>query len=64
MQSHAGTAKSGIEALTRHLSVELGPKNVRVVGIAPGAIAGTEGFKRLLVDDAGFSSFINYKHIR
>lgn len=55
LQSHSGPAKAAIDALTRHLSVELGPKNIRVVGIAPGAIANTEGFKRLLVDDAGFS---------
>mmetsp|Transcript_20881 Transcript_20881/g.2797 ORF Transcript_20881/g.2797 Transcript_20881/m.2797 type:complete len:93 (+) Transcript_20881:244-522(+) len=29
------------------LAVELGPKNIRVNGIAPGAIDGTEGLKRL-----------------
>jgi peroxisomal 2,4-dienoyl-CoA reductase len=55
LQSHAGPAKAGVDALTRHLSVELGPKNVRVVGIAPGAIANTEGFSRLKVDDGEFS---------
>ncbi len=38
MQVHAGSAKAGVDAITRHLSVELGPKNVRVVGICPGAI--------------------------
>jgi len=38
MQVHAGTAKAGVDAITRHLAVELGPKNVRVVGICPGAI--------------------------
>lgn len=52
LQSHAGPAKSAIDALTRHLSVELGPKNIRVVGLAPGAISGSEGMRRLLVDDA------------
>jgi peroxisomal 2,4-dienoyl-CoA reductase len=47
MQAHAGSAKAAVEALTLHLAVELGPQNVRVVGIAPGAIDGTEGFARL-----------------
>lgn len=51
LQSHAGTAKAGIDALTRHLAVELGPKNIRVVGLAPGAIEKSEGFKRLKMDD-------------
>jgi len=41
MQVHAGTAKAGVDAMTRHLAVELGPKNVRVVGIIPGNIEGT-----------------------
>ena len=38
MQVHAGAAKAGVDAITKHLSVELGPKNVRVVGICPGSI--------------------------
>ncbi len=52
LQSHAGTAKAGVDALTRHLAVELGPKKIRVVGIAPGAIEKSEGFKRLRMDDS------------
>lgn len=47
LQTHAGTAKAGVDALTKHLAVELGPKKIRVVGICPGPIAGTEGFDRL-----------------
>lgn len=47
MQVHAGTAKAGVDAITKHLAVELGPKKIRVVGIIPGAIEGTEGFDRL-----------------
>lgn len=39
LQTHAGTGKAGVDALTRHLAVELGPKKVRVVGISPGGIA-------------------------
>lgn len=38
MQSHAGTAKAGVDALTKHMAVELGPKGVRVNGICPGVI--------------------------
>ena len=49
LQSHAGTAKAGVDALTKHMAVELGPKGVRVVGISPGIIEGTEGFSRLNV---------------
>ena len=37
-QAHAGTAKAGVDALTKHLAVELGPKGVRVTGICPGPI--------------------------
>ena len=36
------------------MAVELGPKNIRVVGLAPGAIGETEGFKRLKMDDTVF----------
>lgn len=47
MQSHSAAAKAAIDSLTRSLACELGPKGIRVVGIAPGAIGGTEGFDRL-----------------
>lgn len=33
--------------MTRHLAVELGPQGIRVNGIAPGMIDGTEGFQKL-----------------
>jgi len=43
-QAHACAAKAGIDALTRTLGLEYGAEHgVRVVGIAPGPIAGTEG---------------------
>jgi peroxisomal 2,4-dienoyl-CoA reductase len=41
LQSHAGTAKAGVDALTKHMAVELGPRNIRVIGIAPGPIENT-----------------------
>ncbi|KAI8070954.1 NAD-P-binding protein [Gongronella butleri] len=46
-QQHAGSAKAAIDALTKHWAVELGPHGVRVNGIAPGPIGGTEGMDRL-----------------
>ena len=48
-QTHSGTAKAGVDALTKHLAVELGPKGVRVIGICPGVIANTEGFDKLSI---------------
>lgn len=47
MQVHAGSAKAAIDAITKHLSVELGPYGIRVNGVAPGIIEGTEGVTRL-----------------
>ena len=46
-QSHAAAAKAGIDSLTRTLACEWGPHGIRVNGIAPGPIEGTEGVRRL-----------------
>jgi peroxisomal 2,4-dienoyl-CoA reductase len=46
-QSHAAAAKAGIDSPTRTLACEWGPFGIRVNGIAPGPIEGTEGVKRL-----------------
>ncbi|MEW6775180.1 MAG: SDR family oxidoreductase [Bdellovibrionota bacterium] len=46
-QAHVSSAKAGIDALTRTLANEWGSLGVRVNGIAPGPIGGTEGMKRL-----------------
>jgi peroxisomal 2,4-dienoyl-CoA reductase len=47
-QAHVSAAKAGVDALTRNLALEWGPYGIRVVGIAPGPIDGTEGVARLL----------------
>lgn len=44
---HAAAAKAGVDSITKVLATEWGPHGVRVNGIAPGAIEGTEGFERL-----------------
>ena len=46
-QAHAGSAKAAVDALTRHLAVEWGEYGVRVNGVAPGPIGGTEGMRKL-----------------
>jgi NAD(P)-dependent dehydrogenase (short-subunit alcohol dehydrogenase family) len=47
MQAHVCAAKAGINQLIRVLAMEWGPQGVRVNGISPGPIAGTEGMARL-----------------
>ncbi len=51
LQAHACAAKAGINQLIRVLALEWGP-DVRVNGISPGPIAGTEGMARLAPDEA------------
>src|SRR4029078_6755950 len=46
-QGDASAARDGVDSLTRTLAVEWGPHRIRVNGIAPGPIEGTEGVKRL-----------------
>lgn len=47
LQAHACAAKAGINQLVRVLALEWGREGVRVNGISPGPIAGTEGMARL-----------------
>jgi 2,4-dienoyl-CoA reductase [(3E)-enoyl-CoA-producing], peroxisomal len=58
-QSHAAAAKAGIDSLTRTLAVEWGPHGIRVNGIAPGPIDGTEGVRRLTSGTARDSAIKN-----
>jgi len=51
-QSHAAAAKAGIDSLTRTLACEWGPYGIRVNGIAPGPVEGTEGVRRLTNDQS------------
>jgi len=46
-QVHSSAAKAGVDAITRVLATELGPKGIRVNGIAPGSIADTVGMDKL-----------------
>jgi peroxisomal 2,4-dienoyl-CoA reductase len=46
-QAHASAAKAGIDTLTRTLAGEWGRYKIRVNGIAPGPVDGTEGVRRL-----------------
>jgi len=46
-QSHVGSAKAGVDMLTKNLAMEWGPSGVRVNSIVPGPIEDTEGMARL-----------------
>mmetsp|Transcript_17114 Transcript_17114/g.43411 ORF Transcript_17114/g.43411 Transcript_17114/m.43411 type:complete len:289 (-) Transcript_17114:54-920(-) len=47
-QTHATAAKSAIDTMTRQMALEWGYHNIRVNGIAPGPIADTPGFSKLI----------------
>ena len=50
-QAHVVSAKAGVDALSRTCAIEWGPHGVRVNVVAPGAMSGTEGVKRIAGDD-------------
>lgn len=47
MQVHVCAAKAGVDMVTRCLAIEWAPEGLRVNGVVPGPIAGTEGMARL-----------------
>jgi NAD(P)-dependent dehydrogenase (short-subunit alcohol dehydrogenase family) len=58
LQAHVVSAKAGIDALSRTCAIEWGPNGVRVNVVAPGAMSGTEGVKRI-AGDAEHRTFQN-----
>ena len=52
MQVHVCAAKAGVDMVTRCLAIEWGPEGLRVNGVVPGPIDGTEGMARLAPTDA------------
>lgn len=46
LQSHVAAAKAGVDSFTRTCAVEWGRHGIRVNGVAPGRIGGTEGVRR------------------
>lgn len=52
MQVHVCAAKAGVDMVTRCLAVEWGPEGLRVNGVVPGPIDGTEGMARLAPTEA------------
>jgi NAD(P)-dependent dehydrogenase (short-subunit alcohol dehydrogenase family) len=48
LQAHACAAKAGVAMLVKCLALEWGPEGVRVNGLTPGPVEGTEGMARLL----------------
>ena len=51
LQIHASAAKAAIDSMTKSLALEWGRLGIRVNGIAPGPIDGTEGMSRLAPGD-------------
>lgn len=52
MQVHVCAAKAGVDMVTRVLAIEWGPEGIRVNGVVPGPIDGTEGMARLAPTEA------------
>jgi NAD(P)-dependent dehydrogenase (short-subunit alcohol dehydrogenase family) len=51
-QVHVCAAKAGVDMVTRCLALEWGPEGLRVNGVVPGPIDGTEGMARLAPSEA------------
>lgn len=52
LQLHVCAAKAGVDMVTRCLAIEWGPEGLRVNGVVPGPIDGTEGMARLAPTEA------------
>jgi peroxisomal 2,4-dienoyl-CoA reductase len=52
-QLHVAAAKAAVDAITRTLAIEWGPRGIRVNAIAPGPIGDTEGARRLFPGERG-----------
>jgi NAD(P)-dependent dehydrogenase (short-subunit alcohol dehydrogenase family) len=52
LQVHVCAAKAGVEMVTRCLAIEWGGEGIRVNGVVPGPIDGTEGMARLAPGEA------------
>jgi len=57
-QAHVSAAKAAVDALSRVLAVEEGPRGVRSNVIAPGGIEDTEGWTRLTPGDSSMSNLV------
>ncbi|HEV7582166.1 MAG TPA: SDR family oxidoreductase [Mycobacterium sp.] len=51
LQAHVVSAKAGVDAFSRACAIEWGPDGIRVNVVAPGAMSGTEGVRRIAGDD-------------
>lgn len=51
-QIHVCAAKAGVDMVTKCLAIEWGPEGLRVNGVTPGPIDGTEGMDRLAPTEA------------
>lgn len=63
-QAHVCAAKAGVDLLTQTLAMEWGPDGIRVLGIAPGPIDGTEGMQRLAPTEEARAGVIGFVPLR
>lgn len=63
-QAHVCAAKAGINMLIKCLAMEWGPAGIRVNGISPGPIEGTEGMARLAPTEAMQKAIVNRIAVR